>query len=117
MYQSNRLYPQTLRNINSATFTGSYQAVGTALTAPGRIVKIVNNSTVPVTVSWDGVDDHDYLPSGTFCLYDCGTNRGTPSEVLDISERTQFFVKGAAGTGSVYLVVLSATTAFQHIPA
>ena len=116
MYQSNRLVPQTLRSINSTTFTGSYQAIGTPLEFPARIIKVVNNSSVVVTLSWDGATDHDFLPIGSFTLYDCGTNKGTSADVLEIPQGTQISVKGAAGTGSVYMVVLSAVTPTMTIP-
>lgn len=48
---------ETLRTIDSATFTGSYQAVGTVLTNPSVLLKIVNNSLVAVTISYNGVND------------------------------------------------------------
>ena len=99
--------PDTLRSIDSATFTGAYQALGTALTRPIRLVKILNDSSVPVTVSWDGTNNHDYLPANSFALYDL-----TANEVMQdgwfIGVGTQFYVKGAAGVRYVYLVCIGA---------
>ena len=68
-YKRTLLY-EPLRSIDSATFTGSYQALGTPLAHPASIVKLVNNSTVLVTVSVDGVNDHDVAPASSFWLYD-----------------------------------------------
>lgn len=96
------LVPGILRSIDSATFTGSYQAVGTAITHPGRIIKFTNASNVAVTISWDGTTDNDYLPANAFLLLDICTNHGT-SLILEIKKGTQFFVKGSAGTGSFYI--------------
>lgn len=96
-----RLLPEELQSIDSATFTGSYQTLGT-LTKPSRIFKITNNSTVDVTVSWDGSTDHEYIPTGTFILLDCTSDAGS-SGVLEVAVGTVFSVKGSAGTGSVYL--------------
>lgn len=100
---SNRIAWETLRSINSATFTGAYQALGTALLYPSYILKMVNNSTVLVTISIDGTNDVDVCPSGSFWLYDEG-KVARQSAVPAIPAGTQIYVKGAAGTGSVYLV-------------
>lgn len=102
-----RIWPETLRMIDSATFTGSYQAVGSALSNSIRLIKIYNDASVPITVSWDGINDMDYVPTKGFVLYDVSTNRET-SNVLEIAANTRFYVKGSAGTGSVYITALYA---------
>ena len=97
-----RLYPEELQSVDASTFAGSYVALGT-LVEPSRIMKITNNSTVDVTLSWDGgVTDHEYVPTGTFILLDCTSDAGS-SGLLEIVAGTVFQVKGAAGTGNVYL--------------
>jgi hypothetical protein len=95
---------EALRSINSATFTGAYQAIGTPLLHNPFLIKMVNNSTVPVTVSIDGIVDHDICPAGSFFLYDETANASREGG-LTVAKGTQFWVKGAAGVGSVYLVV------------
>lgn len=99
---STKVLPDAIRSIDSATFTGSYQAVGTKLTYPTRIVKFTNNSTVLVTLSWDGTSDHEVLPAGSFVLLDVSSDRET-SNIFEIGANTQFYVKGSAGTGSFYI--------------
>ena len=103
MSYTQRLAWETLRSIDSATFTGLYQNLGTALANPSYICKLVNNSTVLITISIDGINDVDVCPASSFWLYDegkMGLNAGAPS----LPAGTQIMVKGAAGTGSVYLV-------------
>lgn len=103
MAYTQRLTWETLRSIDSATFTGSYQNLGTPLLFPSYICKLVNNSTVLVTISIDGINDMDVAPAGGFWLYDegkVGVGGGFPA----LPEGTQIMVKGSAGTGSVYLV-------------
>lgn len=101
-----KLLSEELRSIDSSTFTGSYQALGTPLENAASIVKLVNNSTVLVTVSEDGgITDHDIAPASSFFLYDCTTNTAQESGSIFIPQGTQYSVKGSAGTGSVYLVV------------
>ena len=114
--QSTVIMPEPLRSIDSATFTGSFQAVGTPLANSSRIIKFINNSTVPVTISWDGINAHDFVPPTSFVLYDVSTNRGKPSPYLSIRQRTQFYVSGSAGSGLFYIVTLYAFTPTPTIP-
>jgi len=100
-----KLVYDTLRSIDSATFTGSYQALGTPLANPSSIVKIVNNSDVLVTISVNGTSDHDVVPGTSFTLYDVSANSLSESGSIFIPVSTQYYVKGSAGTGLVYLVV------------
>lgn len=103
MAQTQRLSWETLRSIDSATFTGAYQNLGTPLQYPSYICKLVNNSTVLVTISIDGSTDIDVAPASSFWLYDegkVGLNGAYPA----LPAGTQIMVKGSAGSGSVYLV-------------
>ena len=96
----------TIRSIDSSTFSGSYQALGTPFTKPASIVKIVNNSGVLVTISTDGIHDMDVVPSNGFFLYDITTNAPHSGNTLFFPVGTQFLIKSTASIGLVYLVVL-----------
>ena len=98
-----RIAWEPLRSIDSSTLTGSYQAVGTPLANPSYILKMVNNSTVLVTVSIDGLEDIDVCPANSFWLYDEGKH-SSPSQFVYVPQGTQVYVKGSAGTGLIYLV-------------
>lgn len=99
--------PDTIRSIDSATFTGAYQAVGIPLTRNIRLFKVVNDSSVPVTLSWDGINDHDYIPANAFSLYDITSDK-VKDDGWFVSTGTQFYVKGAAGVRFVYIVCIGA---------
>lgn len=116
MYQSTVATYEALKSIDSATFTGSYQAVGIATTHEARIFKIVNDSNMGITLSLDGITDMDFIPPSTFVLYDLGTNRGNPTASLVLQRNTQFYVKGASGSGLVYAIVMYGNTPTQTIP-
>jgi len=109
-----RILPETIRSRDSATFTGSYQTLGSALSNPARIIKFVNNSNVDVTISWDGTNDHDVIPATSAFILDVAANRQAiqyGQGQLYVGQATQFYVKGAAGGGNsglVYLVVFYA---------
>lgn len=97
-----RLLPEALRS-RAAPFSGSYQAIGTPITNQSRIIKLTNTSDVEVLISWNGMDDHEIIPSGGFLLLDCSSNAANPG-ILVAAAGTQFYAKGTAGTtGSVYL--------------
>ena len=97
-----RLSPNTIQSIDSSTFTGSYQKLGTPSVYPIRIIKFTNNSNQLVTLSWNGVNDHEVLPAGSFLLLDVSANNEL-SYILEIPAQMQFWVKGSAGTGLFYL--------------
>ena len=100
---------EALRSIDSSTFTGSYQSLGTAMANPIRMFKITNNSTSDVTVSYDGgTTDHEYVPAGSFLLLDISANHVWDCEFL-LAKGVQVSVKGSAGTGSVFLSTYYAT--------
>lgn len=103
-YQSTVLYPDPIKSIDSATFTGSYQAVGTPLVNASRIFKIVNNSTKDITVSFDGTSDHDFIPTKSFVLYDFTSNKSSDTPLTAFPKGTQVYVKAAAGGGLVYVI-------------
>lgn len=115
-YQSTALVYDTIRSLDTASLSGSYLLIGSALSFQGRIIKIVNASNVSVTISTDGVNDMDIIPAGSFSLYDAGTNRGNDSPCLAFPKGTAFYAKGSVGTGSVYVVCLYGYTNSQNPP-
>lgn len=107
MTYSNRLAFEPLRSIDAATFTGSYQALGTPLVHPAYKVKVINNSNQLVTICYNGetaTEDHDVIPANSFSLYDEGTV-GISGAYPAMPAGTQVWVKGSAGERFVYLVI------------
>lgn len=100
MGYTQRLTWEPLRTVDSATLSGAYVKIGTPLVYPSALLKLVNNSTVIVTVSLDGITAIDVAPAGSFWLYDESKTRNIES----VPAGSQFWISGAAGTGSIYLV-------------
>ena len=97
-----------MTSINSSTFTGAYQVINTnGTTSPCFAFKIVNNSTVDVTVSINGTTDHDYIITKTAQIYDLQTNKQPQNDACLLAKGTKVYVKGSAGTGSIYLIGLT----------
>lgn len=105
MAYSRKLVYETRRSIDSATFTGSYQAIGGPLLHPCSLIKLVNNSSVLIDISIDGTTNHDVAPANSFWLYDVTSDSAPESGSIFIHQGTQYYVKGSASTGLVYLVV------------
>jgi hypothetical protein len=104
MHVRNILLPIPLTNIDSSTLTTSYQAINSSgLPNPCNILRIINSSTTDVTISYDGINDHDYLVGGHEFTLNATTNGLPPELTATIQEGTVVYVKGTAGTGNVYL--------------
>lgn len=97
-----RLLPETEREIDSATFNGTFLAIGTPINHRSRMLIFVNNSLVNVKISWDGVNNHFTLLPGATVVLDEQSNSVPDSEFVTAA-LTQFYAKGAASTGSVFL--------------
>lgn len=90
------------KTINSASLTGTYQAIGTPLEHPAYDLKILNGSNNVVDISIDGVNDHGaVLPNSPLPLDSCKV--GLPT-VQFVPAGTQFYAKGTAGTGLIYII-------------
>ena len=96
------LIPDTLRSIAASTFTGSYQAIGSALAQSVRIIKFTNATSQTCTISWDGVHAHEILPPNSFVLLDVSAAREN-AQYFEIQQGTQFFVEASSGTGTLYI--------------
>jgi hypothetical protein len=95
-----------IRSFSSASMTGSYQQVGTALGHPTRLLKMVNNTTQDIAVSFDGTTDNDFVPANGFCLYDMTTNKTAQGGYFSFAIGTKIYVKGTAGTGTFYIMAV-----------
>src|SRR3990167_11239058 len=85
-------------SLSSASMTGTYQVLGSPLSNAASIVKIVNNTDEDIDISIDGTNNHDFVPAGSFWLYDVSSD--TPgSTAIFMPQGTTYFVKGTAGTG------------------
>lgn len=90
--------------IDSATFTGAYQAINpNGLEEACFFLRIINDSTVDVTVSYDGVIDHDYVQTTEIFELPAQTNSQPNNFVANFKKGQVVYVKAAAGVGFVML--------------
>ncbi len=93
---------QALSSLNSTGFNGSYQKLGT-LTKASLFMRIVNNSAVDITVSYDGVNDHDFVQTLSRFDFNVQSNAGATNFAAFLPQGTNVYVKGSMSTGLVYL--------------
>jgi len=103
-------YPKKaiFENIKTAAFGAigaNYSAVGTAFSAPVRLIGISNLTNQNILFSDDGTNDKVIIPPGGGKVFDVSTNR-TNQENFLIAEGKFAYIKhaGVAPTsGSVYI--------------
>ena len=102
-----RLTPEPVRSLAAGSVGVGYTAIGTPLKNPAKILLFQNGTDQSVMISFDGVNDHFPLFSGTFVLLDASTNRTDPAGSCTVAANTQFYAKqiGTPTTGSVYVSV------------
>ena len=100
----NSVKPFILSSILSSTLTGLYAPLnGTGFLQAPFFIRIVNSGSLAVTISYNGVDDHEFIPAGTIFELNSQTNSQPNAQVALFSKGTIVYIKGVAGTGSIYL--------------
>lgn len=92
---------------DASTFDNTFQTLGSGISSPSIILKIINSSDTDIDISIDaGANEHDFVPAESFTLYDMRGNHGREHDYA-FPTGTTFHIRGAAaGTGTVYLVIL-----------
>lgn len=96
-----------LRSLAFGSISGTYTAIGPAFDHPMRIVKVSNKTNTDMIISFDGVNDHDYITAGTSEEYDVAANQvGNAGWFFRVG--TTVYVKQvlAPGSGAVYVTAL-----------
>ena len=106
MAYQNKIKAIPLKSLASTGFSSTYALVTAAsgIPNPCLMLKIVNNSDQDVTVSYDGTNDHDFVPKATVTELKPGDVNQPNNYSILWAQGTQVWVKGSAGmAGSVYL--------------
>jgi|SRR5579859_3112054 len=104
---SNKLLPQVIGTIDSATFTGSYQLVLT-LTHPASFLRIVNGSNTNVAVSFDGTNDHEFVPTLSQFNLPAGALSQAGNYNCFVAAGTPIYVKAPSAMANAGIVSVSA---------
>lgn len=100
----NRVRPITLVSIASSTLTTNYQPFNPAgLDGACFYLRINNLSSTTVTLSFDGVNDHEVVASSTALALNFQTNAQPMAWTALVPKGQIIYIKATAGTGTVYM--------------
>lgn len=104
-----RVLPEPIRSLGFASFSGSsYVGIGASFVNPIHSYKINNNTDVDVMISWDGINDHEFVPAHSGFVNDVASNKSINAGTLEVARGTRFYVRdisGAPTMGAVYISV------------
>lgn len=104
MSKKNYIQAVELTSIDSGTFTGAYQSINDdGLPHDCSIIRIINNCNKDITISYDGSTNHDFLQDGEVLQISLQANASPSGFVSALKKGQVVYVKGAAGTGYIYL--------------
>lgn len=103
-----RFFPEPMRSIAAGLIVGTYTPVGSAFAHPIYWIHLVNDTDAALVFSFDGVDDHIYLPSHGFLVMDITTNRAANSTGLFFAIGQRIWVQSAVSDPVTGIVTLSA---------
>lgn len=113
MNNATRAAFEELRSLTSASISQVFAVIGSSLINPARLIKISNNTDTDLVISFDGITDHDFVPSNSFTLYDFSANLSINPGQLTLPANTLVYARDLgtpAISGSVYLTVIYGTT-------
>jgi hypothetical protein len=102
----NNVLPILLSSFDASTLSGVYQPITNAggIEQPIFYVKINNDSNYPFFLSYDGVNDHDYILASSIWYMNFQTNNLPNNHVAQLPRYTQLYAKVAlAGIGKIYV--------------
>lgn len=103
----------TLRSLAYGSISGTYAALGSALTESARIICFTNKTQGDMIITTDSTNASGmiFVPAGTFKLYDLTANMvpGKDDNFV-VAAGTQFYVKQSTApvSGAVYIEVVYA---------
>ena len=104
MAVKNAIHAVPLSSFDSATMTGVYQPIIMGGLAKACFeIRIINTSNMPVTISFDGVTDHDFVPATTLESIPAFNANQPNTYSASFAQGTQIYIKGTAGVGMIYI--------------
>jgi len=97
--------PLTLSTFAAGSLTTSFKAMNSSgITNSCILIRLVNDTNKDLTVSFDGVTSHDFVPAGTVLQLPFQSNLALSSGVAQLKKGTVVYIKSdASGTGNAYL--------------
>ena len=84
--------PAVLQSIAHGSISNTFAPIGSAATSAIRMFRLINNTDGDMFISLDGVNNHFFVPAGSFVLYDLCTNREWAGRFFVLPIGTQFYI-------------------------
>ncbi len=103
--KSIKLLFEPIRSLNFSGISGTFAGIGASFDKPIRILVINNNTDAACFFSFDGIDDHLFLPSAGYIIIDVTGNRTNSGDGFFIGEGTRVYARTdeAISTGNVFV--------------
>lgn len=98
----------SVESFDVVAITANFQLLSGASGIPESIflIRIVNNSNIPVIISYDGVNNHDVIRAASELQIPFQSNNSPNGYIAHLAKFTKVYIKevtAAVGAGSVYL--------------
>ena len=88
--------------VDSAVILGAYAVAADVVIEKALFyIRIVNDATTAITISYNGIDDHEYIAPNSFFELNAQANSQPNNQVCLFSVNSTVFIKGVAGVGSI----------------
>jgi hypothetical protein len=108
-----KLLPETVRTLAFGSIGAAYMGIGTAFENPLRIIRFQNLTDTRLIFSFDGINDHFYLPKRGYLLLDVCANK-TIETGFYIGAGTRFYVKEDSTAPSPTDGLVTVTAWYSH---
>lgn len=111
---SSRIAFEPIRSLAFGSISGTYAGVGNPFANPVRQLIVNNNTSADMFFSFDGVDDHFFLATGTSIILDYCSNKNDMAGALEQPAGVRIYVRevsAAPTSGSAYVSVIYASQA------
>ena len=93
-----------LTTFNSASVTASYQPINSGgLNFSCILLRVNNASNAAITISYDGVTDHEYIQAAGLLEIQAQANSLPSPNACCFKRGTIIYLKGTAGVGTIAL--------------
>lgn len=104
MAAKNIVLPILLSSFDTLTLDVPFQLITAGLPASCTILRFINNSDRDITISYDGVTAHEFLPLESELTLNFQSNSQPSGLVSCMPARTKIYASGLTlGTGFLYL--------------
>ena len=100
----NRVAAIEIYTFDASGLTGGFDELVDELPEACSIIRVVNTSSSPVFISYDGVNHHDYVPVTTALQLDFQTNNRPRSHTALMAKGQKVYLVGEAGQGYIYFI-------------